>query len=80
MIGAQWPSLLFTPAKDTAPAAMENRLERALAAAGAVAWEWDVSTGCQRSQKRTHFCSWKRTHRTRMSRWFVALQAVSLFG
>jgi hypothetical protein len=39
MIGAQWPALLTTLATDCGPASAECRLEHALAAGGAVAWE-----------------------------------------
>jgi hypothetical protein len=45
MIGAHWPTLLVTPTNDRASGTVECRLERALAAAGAVAWELDIGTG-----------------------------------
>ena len=44
MLGAHWPALVAPPCRDDA-GSVEQRLERALAAAGAVAWEWDLATG-----------------------------------
>ena len=44
MPGAHWPTLVLLPHENSA-ATVEQRLERALAAAGAVAWEWDVADG-----------------------------------
>ncbi|MGI4942716.1 MAG: PAS domain-containing protein, partial [Janthinobacterium lividum] len=43
MPGAHWPALVAPPRKDDR-CSVEQRLERALAAAGAVAWEWDLAT------------------------------------
>ncbi len=42
-LGAHWTVLLAEP--DDAPGDTERRLERALSAAEAVAWEWDVASG-----------------------------------
>ena len=44
MIGAHWPALLLASGEEPFDS-VERRLERALAAACAVAWEWDVGTG-----------------------------------
>lgn len=44
MVGAHWPSLVSQATRDAAPGATDPRLERALAVAGAVAWQWDIVT------------------------------------
>ena len=43
MLGAHWPALVAPPRRNDR-CSVEQRLERALAAAGAVAWEWDLAT------------------------------------
>jgi len=43
MLGAHWPALVAPQRRDDR-CSVEQRLERALAAAGAVAWEWDLAT------------------------------------
>jgi PAS domain S-box-containing protein len=49
ILGAHWPALVALPRRDER-GSVEQRLERALAAAGAVAWEWDlVSSECRLS-------------------------------
>ncbi len=45
LLGAHWFALLAQPLNEGTPDFGKRRLERALAAAGAVAWEWEVGTG-----------------------------------
>jgi len=44
-LGKHWSALLALPLNEGTSGIGEQRLERALAAVGAVAWEWEVGTG-----------------------------------
>ncbi len=59
MLGAHWPALVAPPRRDD-KCSVEQRLERALAAAGAVAWEWDIATAeCRLSAGATELLTLK---------------------